>query len=72
MIKVKVKIGGQKYNLEDLSEPLRNKIQHELNKEDMIIQNDHVDNEKKSNIKKETSDDKKENVSLFRKMFGYH
>lgn len=80
----KVKIGGQKYNLEDLPEPFRNRIQSELEKEgikydeeDDIVDKDikgednkKVNKKSKTNIKKKV-EDKKEDMSLFRKMFGY-
>ena len=82
----KVKIGGQKYNLEDLPESIRNRIQSELDKEDIKYDEDQetgdnedkeIENNKKvadtkkfrTKIKKKV--DKKEEMSLFRKMFGY-
>lgn len=81
----KVKIGGQKYNLEDLPESIRNRIQSELDKVDIkydeeaeTIDKDikECDDNKKviktSKIKiKKKVEDKKEETSLFRKIFGY-
>ena len=81
----KVKIGGQKYNLEDLPESIRNRIQSELDKGDIkhdeeaeIIDkgikecddNKKVIKTSKIKIKKKV-EDKKEEMSLFRKIFGY-
>ncbi len=81
----KVKIGGQKYNLEDLPESIRNRIQSELDKGDIKYDEEAEtidkgikecdDNKKviktsKMKIKKKV-EDKKEEMSLFRKIFGY-
>lgn len=85
----KIKIGGQKYNLEDLPESFRNRIQLELDKEGIKYgkEDDIGDNAKLKDIKegenKKKVDTKKsetkikknvrkqEEISLFRKMFGY-
>lgn len=81
----KVKIGGQKYNLEDLPESIRNRIQSELDKVDIKYdeeaetidkgikecdENKKVIKTSKIKIKKKV-EYKKEEMSLFRKIFGY-
>lgn len=82
----KIKIGGQKYNLEDLPASFRNRIKSELDKEGIKYdeEDDTVDNVKRKDIKEDkkksvdsgksdTKIKKKvgEDISLFRKMFGY-
>ncbi len=71
----KIKIGGQKYNLDELPESFRNRIKSELDKEGIKYDDEDVDIKKSDKkIKKNEPKTRKKvenNASIFRKMFGY-
>lgn len=67
-MKKMIKIGGQKTNLEDIPPILRNKIEEQLEKDNIVIDSPIKKEEMPTNNKKRNNPKRE---SIFRKMFGY-